>query len=83
MPSPYYEIECTILGKIFDILPSTLPESPPGSKLLPILDSEFLEDEGSYAVFNKAMHALYGDKTKGIQIVEHSSGLTMTVQLVK
>jgi hypothetical protein len=83
MPSPYYEVECAILNKIFDTLPSTLPESPPGSKLPPILDSEFLKDEGSYAAFNKAMHASYGDKTNGIRIVERGSGLTMTVQLVK
>ena len=75
MPAPYYEVECAILGRIFDTLPSTLPESPPGSKLPPILDIEFLQDEGPYAAFNKAMHASYGDKAKGIRILERGSGL--------
>ena len=78
-----YQDECNALKKLFKNLPATLPESPPSSLLPPRLDMEFVEEEGAWAAFNKAMHRSFGDKALGLKIQERGKGLTSTLATIR
>jgi hypothetical protein len=75
--------KCTALQALFNALPSTLPESLPGSKLPPSTDPDFAAEEGPWAAYNKAMHAAFGDKTKGLKISEQGPALLQTISVTK
>ncbi|HEV7736034.1 MAG TPA: hypothetical protein VGO47_01505 [Chlamydiales bacterium] len=73
--------DCEALCKLFEALPQSLPESPPASRLPPCADPEFAAEEGVWPAYNKAMHAAFGDKDKGLQINERGPGLMQTLKL--
>ncbi|KIJ35089.1 hypothetical protein M422DRAFT_262648 [Sphaerobolus stellatus SS14] len=77
------QAEYNILADLFNSVPSTFPEQPHGSKLPPHINSEFAEQEGAWPAFNKAMHAAFGDKSKGLKIGEHGAGLTETLRVIR
>ena len=77
------QAEFDSLVDIFNSLPSTLPESPPSSKLPPHIEIEFAEDEGPWAAFNKAMHAAFGDKAQGLKSEERGEGVNGAVKVIR
>ncbi|KIJ35070.1 hypothetical protein M422DRAFT_262840 [Sphaerobolus stellatus SS14] len=74
---------CTSLKILFNSLPSTLPLNPPNSLLPPQIDVIFADEEGAWPAFNKAMHAAFGDKVKGISITERGDGLAQTIAVIQ
>ena len=74
------EYDCLV--KLFGSLPHNLPEAPSNSKLPPLIDLDFFGDEGAWPAFNKAMHAAFGDKSKGLTITEHGKGLDATLKVI-
>ncbi|GJJ12779.1 hypothetical protein Clacol_007024 [Clathrus columnatus] len=79
----YYETVYDNLTSLFDTLPSSLPTSPPSSKLPPQLNAKDLQEEGVWYAFNKVMHASFGDKARGLKLEERGAGLTKTLSLIK
>ncbi|HEV7737269.1 MAG TPA: hypothetical protein VGO47_07870, partial [Chlamydiales bacterium] len=78
-----YHEEYDKLVELFDVLPISLPENPPSSPLPPQLDFAFAADEGPWPAFNKAMHAAFGEKDKGLKIQERGNGLKQTASLIR
>ncbi|KIJ40150.1 hypothetical protein M422DRAFT_256979 [Sphaerobolus stellatus SS14] len=64
------QVEYDALATAFNSISLSLPESPPGSRLPLAIDIEFAQEEGTWPAFNKAMHAAFGDKSKGLKIEE-------------
>ncbi|KIJ42785.1 hypothetical protein M422DRAFT_253872 [Sphaerobolus stellatus SS14] len=52
------------------------------SYLPPAIDIEFAQEEGAWPTFNKAMHAVFGDKSKGLKIEECGKGLEDTLKTI-
>lgn len=67
----------------FSSVSLSLPENPPGSKLPPTIDQEFVQDEGVWPAFNKAMHAAFGEKSNGLKIEECGNRLTGTLKVIQ
>jgi hypothetical protein len=77
------QAEFDSLVTLFNSLPDVLPLRSPGSKLPPQIDLGFATEEGVWVGFNKAMHAAWGEKSKGLKVEERGEGITGTVKLVK
>ena len=75
--------EYNALATAFNSVSSSLSDSPPLSKLPPTIDIEFAQDEGAWPAFNKAMHAAFGDKSKGLKIEERGKGLEGTLKTIR
>ncbi|HEV7736843.1 MAG TPA: hypothetical protein VGO47_05640 [Chlamydiales bacterium] len=73
--------QCEALGQLFETLPALLPESAPNTTLPPHPDLDFAAEEGAWAAYNKAMHAAFGDKAKGLQICERGMALKQTIEV--
>ena len=78
-----YGEACESLTNLFNTLPPILPLNPPNSLLPPMIDPIFAKEEGAWPAFNKAMHAAFGDKSKGIRITERGDGLTHTMAVIR
>lgn len=77
-----YEAEYLRLKGLFDGLPSSLPTSPPDSKLPPVIDFALMQSEGMYHALNKAFHRSFGEKDSGIKITERGEGLDKTLAVL-
>ncbi|GJJ16147.1 hypothetical protein Clacol_010427 [Clathrus columnatus] len=77
------QAEYDLLTTSFSSISSLLPEQPLGSKLPPIIDVQFAQEEGAWPVFNKAMHSSFGHRDTGIKIEEHGFGLTETLKVIQ
>jgi len=78
-----YDAECTELEYSFKSLPSSLPESPPNSSLSPHIDMAFLEAEGPWPSFNKAMHSAFCDKSNGLKIQKRGKNVKRTMANIR
>ncbi|KIJ27296.1 hypothetical protein M422DRAFT_271550 [Sphaerobolus stellatus SS14] len=79
---PPLQVDVATLSELFEMLPISLPEAPLDSKLPPRLDFDFASEEGAWPAFNKAMHAAFGDKSKGLKIRERGKALAETISLI-
>jgi len=77
------QAECDTLESLLKSLPATLPLNPSSSLLPPQIDAVFASAEGPWPAFNKAMHATFGNKSKGLKIMEQGESLLGTVPVIR
>ncbi|KIJ25944.1 hypothetical protein M422DRAFT_273033 [Sphaerobolus stellatus SS14] len=78
----FLQADYDTLVDLFKALPPSIPEQPSELTIPPVIDLNFYASEGVWAAFNKAMHAAFGDKLKGLQIREHRKGLEDTLKVI-